>query len=47
LVITSQCAEEPYTAAALILLGVSLIAAYFVRKLERRLAPEVLTPSAR
>ena len=28
--------NEPYTAAALILLAVSLIAAYFVRKLEGR-----------
>jgi polar amino acid transport system permease protein len=28
--------NEPYTAAALILLTVSLIAAYFVRRLERR-----------
>jgi polar amino acid transport system permease protein len=28
--------NEPYTAAAVILLGVSLIAAHFVRKLERR-----------
>jgi polar amino acid transport system permease protein len=32
--------NEPYTAAALILLAVSLIAAYFVRKLERRFSPE-------
>jgi len=35
--------NEPYTAAALILLAVSLIASHFVRKLERRLAPEMLT----
>lgn len=32
--------NEPYTAVALILLGVSLIAAYFVRKLERRFSPD-------
>jgi polar amino acid transport system permease protein len=31
--------NEPYTAAALILLAVSLIAAYFVRKLEGRFGP--------
>lgn len=34
--------NEPYTAVALILLSVSLVAAYFVRKLERRFSPEAL-----
>lgn len=32
--------NEPYTAVAVILLSVSLVAAYFVRKLERRFAPD-------
>jgi polar amino acid transport system permease protein len=32
--------NEPYTAVAVILLTISLIAAYFVRKLERRYSPE-------
>ncbi len=32
--------NEPYTAVAIILLSVSLVAAYFVRKLERRYAPD-------
>lgn len=32
--------NEPYTAVAVILLSVSLVAAYFVRKLERRYAPD-------
>lgn len=33
--------NEPYTAVAVILLSVSLVAAYFVRKLERRFSPDV------
>jgi polar amino acid transport system permease protein len=37
--------NEPYTAAAVILLAVSLIAAYFVRKLERRFDPAALGKS--
>jgi polar amino acid transport system permease protein len=32
--------NEPYTAAAIILLGVSLVAVAFVRRLERHLAPK-------
>lgn len=32
--------NEPYTAVAVILLSVSLVAAYFVRKLERRFSPD-------
>lgn len=32
--------NEPYTAVAIILLSVSLVAAYFVRKLERRYSPD-------
>lgn len=32
--------NEPYTAVAIILLSVSLVAAYFVRRLERRYAPD-------